>query len=374
MEWQAPLYINFVDFKKAFDSVKRDKIWTILKHYGVPEVFLNIIKEIYRDSESCVLEGGKTSGWFEVKTGVKQGCVMSGFIFIAVVDWIMKNTNNTRRGVRWKFTSVLEDLDYADDLALLSSRFSDMQEKTTRLHDVAEFTGLKINTAKTKTMRVNCRVDDNITVEGKDVEDVAKFTYLGSTMDKTGGAEQDIQRRLGLARTAFSNLQAIWKSAKYSQKTKIRIFSSNIIAVLLYSSETWRMTTAEEERLDIFHRKCLKRILRVHWPNIITNADLYARTGTRPLSCTIRQRRWRWIGHILRRGSEEHERTALTWTPEGRRKRGRPKNTWRRTAETERQRLGWSTWRAAGAAAADREGWRELLRGLMGPCWPGEVK
>ena len=67
----------------------------------------------------------------------------------------MRNTTNARRGLKWKFTTVLEDLDYADDIALLSSRHKDLQEKCSRLHQVSGYTGLCINTAKTKVLRTN---------------------------------------------------------------------------------------------------------------------------------------------------------------------------------------------------------------------------
>ncbi len=76
---------------------------------------------------------------------------MSGFLFNIIIDWIMQNTNNARRGSRWKFTTVLEDLDYADNIALLSSRHKDLQEKCNRLHQVSRYTG----TTKTKVLRTN---------------------------------------------------------------------------------------------------------------------------------------------------------------------------------------------------------------------------
>ncbi|KAL9987722.1 hypothetical protein ACROYT_G002072 [Oculina patagonica] len=151
-EWQTPLYIGFIDFKKAFDSARRHRLLNILKHYGIPDNFVNIICELYDGSTCCVVERGQTSDWFPVEAGVKQGCVMSVF-FNIIIDWIMKNTNNARRGPRWKFTAVLDDLDYADDIALVSSRQKDLQEKCSRLHQVSRYTALCINTTKTKVLR-----------------------------------------------------------------------------------------------------------------------------------------------------------------------------------------------------------------------------
>jgi len=78
-EWQTPLYIAFIDFKKGFDSVRRDKLWNILRHYGIPDNFVDIIKKLYDGSTCCFVENGRTSDWFPVETGVKQSYVMSGF-------------------------------------------------------------------------------------------------------------------------------------------------------------------------------------------------------------------------------------------------------------------------------------------------------
>ncbi|XP_056018352.1 uncharacterized protein LOC125671844 [Ostrea edulis] len=303
---------------------------------------------MYDGSRCCVLEDGKTSDWFEVKSGVKQGGVMSGFLFIIIVDWIMRNTNNRNRDIRWKFTSRL------DDLALLSSRLADLQEKTERLHTVAKYTVLNINAKKTMTMRMNCKTNQKVKIDNKEVEDTDSFLYLGATMDKTGGTEFDITRRLGLARSAFSALNKIWKSSKFKTDTKLRLFNTNVISVLLYCAELWRTTKKDEERLDTFQRKCLRRILNTYWPEKISNDDLYRWTNTIPLSISIKIRRWRWIGHVLRRNNNRNIKIALTWTPEGKRRTGRPRNTWRRTVESERNNLGWTTWQRAEVVAADR--------------------
>lgn len=219
---------------------------------------------------------------------------------------------------------------------------------------------------------MNCKSNDAVVIQNKEVEDIESFVYLGATLDKTGGTETDIKRRLALARNAFSSLCQVWKSAKYSTKTKLRIFNSNVIAVLLYCAEMWRTTEKDDEKLDTFHRKCLRRIMKIHWPEKVSNKDLYERTQSTPLSVTIKIRRWRWLGHVLRREAQNNSKVALTWTPEGRRKRGRPRNTWRRTVEKERQELGWETWRSAELAAKDKAGWRKILSGLMRPLGHGE--
>jgi len=146
---------------------------------------------------------------------------MSGFRFLLSIDWVMNKTTEGRRtGIRWKFTSVLEDLNFAEDIALLSSRYVDMEDKTSRLVDEAAREGLKIN-AKSKVMRINARNDQRIKVNDKQVDDVEEFLYLGALLHKEGGATKDIQQRLSKARQTFYRLRKIWDSSEISRKTKV---------------------------------------------------------------------------------------------------------------------------------------------------------
>ena len=130
-------------------------------------------------------------------------------------------------------------------------------------------------------------------------------------------------------------LKPVWNSTAYQYKTKLKIFRSNVLAVLLYGAETWKMTEHDACRLDRFQRGCLRRIFRIFWPEKITNKDLYKKAEMIPVSDMIADRRWRWLGHVLRLESINHAKVSLTWSPEGRRRRGRPKTTWRRTVESE---------------------------------------
>ncbi|KAL9974923.1 hypothetical protein ACROYT_G012027 [Oculina patagonica] len=118
-----------------------------------------------------------------------------------------------RRRLRWNLATVQEDLDYVDDITLLASRHNDIQEKTSCLQDTAEIVGLSFNPSKTTTMRLNCkpmrRATPCITVEGNQPEDVEGFPYLGAILDKQGGTEADIKRRLVLARNTFATLQPL---------------------------------------------------------------------------------------------------------------------------------------------------------------------
>ncbi len=145
--------------------------------------------------------------------------------------------------------------------------------------------------------------------------------------------------------------------------TKVRIFNSNIKSVLLYGSETWRMTKKTVQRIQTFINSCLKRIFRIWWPNKISNEELWRKGKQEPVEKQILRRKWGWIGHTLRKPATTITRQALTWNPQGKRKRGRPKNTWRRDSEAELKRLG-TSWGVAERTAQNHVGWRRAVDGL----------
>lgn len=362
LEWHSCIYLIFVDYEKAFDSIDRKTLWKIMKAYGIPEKFISMVKAFYRNCRVSVLHGSSKSEWFDVKSGVKQGCVMSGFLFLLVVDWIMRKTlSDGKTGIRWHMMETLEDLDYADDIVLLAETWRHAQKKLSNLNKYGLQTGLKINCGKTESLRINAKNAAPFTVGDKDMKDVAEFTYLGATITTSGGATEDMKIRIGKARKTYYRFKKIWNSSLYRKKTKMKIFQANVISVLLYGSETWKMTEGDERCIDTFVHTCLRRILKIFWPSRVSNDEVRRFAGVEKVSTQIRKRRWRYIGHVLRKRPDDHQRIALSWTPDGKRSRGRPKETWRRTVVREREMLGYQSWEAAAADANDRPLWRKLI-------------
>jgi hypothetical protein len=363
LEWNSPLYINFVDYEKAFDSVDRETLWKLLRHYGIPAKMVNLIRNSY-DGMSCrVLHGGKLTDSFQVRTGVRQGCLLSPFLFLLAIDWIMKNSTSGRgNGIQWTLWSQLNDLDFADDLALLSHSRQQMQEKTNILTVTSKQVGLNIHKDKTKILKLNSTSNEPVTLNGGPLEEVQSFTYLGSIIDQQGGTEADVKARIGKARAAFIQLKNIWTSRELSLTTKIRLFNSNVKSVLLYGAETWRTTKTTIRKVQTFTNSCLRRILRIRWPDTISNANLWERAGQLPIEEQIRKRRWGWIGHTLRKPPTNVTRQALKWNPQGKRRRGRPRNTWRRDLEADTTKMGY-TWNQLERMAQDRGLWRTAVGG-----------
>ena len=141
--------------------------------------------------------------------------------FLLVIYWVMRKTlEEGNTGIRWRFTKKSEDLDFADDLALLSSTRRQLQLKNDHLFNASQGTGLKINIAKAKVMRFNVVNDEKVVVNGEELEDVDSFVYLGAKVTTSGGADDDIICRLGKARAVFGKLINIWKSSQLRRRRR----------------------------------------------------------------------------------------------------------------------------------------------------------
>ena len=224
-----------------------------MESYGIPRKIIHMVQMLCEDSECAVLEvrKGKESEWFKVKTGVKQGDVTSGFIFLVVVDWIMRDTTaGNKTGIRWNITSKLEDLDFADDIALMSSCYTHTQTKTRQLNQFAAWTGLRINKKKTQVLRINSKCDNRILIDNQEQED--RYNYLGTNVSKQGGGGDDIVNRIRKAKVSFMKLKQIWISNIYILRSKLRLLNTLVKSGLLYGSQTWKITEGDNKKLDTF--------------------------------------------------------------------------------------------------------------------------
>src|SRR6218665_929203 len=128
------MLINFIDFKKAFDNVHRQSLCKIIKSYEIPQRIIDIIQNFYDGSRCAVVgHGGEVGEWFQLITGVRQGCVLSPLIFALVVDWVMTRVMSVKdAGIRWINVDRLGDLDFADDIAMFQNSWKGMKELTDR--------------------------------------------------------------------------------------------------------------------------------------------------------------------------------------------------------------------------------------------------
>ena len=273
----------------------------------------------------------------------------------------MKRTDiGVKSGIIWTFTESIGDLDFADDICLLAYSHRDIQSKTEKLVRNAAKVGLHVNKDKTKTMRNNCQTADPVKLGEQDTEDVTEFTYLGAKVTKDRNTAAEIKTRINKARGAFAALKNIWKTKMISKKTKIRIFKSNVLSVLLYAA------VLESDQRNMPHAGSIPK--QVPQKN---SAHLLAKQDNQ---CGAPRPNWD-AAHLVRskekkmevdwprkqNASDIYSKNSHALDPAGNRRRGRPKETWRRSVEREMKALGWS-WGQVAKLAADRPRWRARMK------------
>ncbi|XP_053390161.1 uncharacterized protein LOC128553077 [Mercenaria mercenaria] len=234
-----------------------------------------LIRLFYQKFECSVRVDGQQllSECFHVKSGVRQGCMISLILFLVTIDWVMKKTCDRPIGIQWIPFSQLEDLDFVDDLTVLSTKATNLQQKTNRLNNFANKVGLTLSSSKTKVLSINSTDETFITVNDAPLEQVSDFTYLGSVICNDNAAQKEIQTRPSKVRGFFARLKPIWKSRQYSNTIKLRLYSSFVKPVLLYGSEC----LSDMKKISVFHNGCLRRICRIYWPTKNSTGEQIAR-------------------------------------------------------------------------------------------------
>ncbi|EYC02896.1 hypothetical protein Y032_0097g3004 [Ancylostoma ceylanicum] len=265
-------------------------------------------------------------------------------------------------GISWDNHGRLTDLDYADDIALLAESDSRLQEATSSLNQEATKSGLRISAEKSKIMKIGIEhTPININVGTTQLENVTKFTYLGSTVSYDGDADIDIRTRIAKAAAVFRRLQPLLATTSISNNIKLRLYLSIVVPTAIYTSETWKMCASAIKKINVFHLGCLRRIMKIRYVDHVTNEEVLRRSSTTSLHVIIAQRRLRLAGHILRMPQQRIPHGAMSWTPpDGKRSGCRPRNTWRRTFVNDLKLMNIS--REEGEVLEqDRQRWREFV-------------
>ena len=334
-EYRRRFFAAYIDLRKAFDSVDRDALWRLLRFRGVPQTLINLLFNLYSGTESAVRCGSSISEFFPVSTGVGQGRVEAPTLFNTCMDWAMgRMVEESDCGVSFGDVRVT-DFDFADDAVTFAETLELLVDALETLSSELEPLGLKVSWIKTKIQVFGDSLDalQSVPVCGESVELVDRFTYLGSDIHSSASCDQEVNRRIGRACGVMDSLdRSVWRSRYLCKRTKVRVFGSLVLPVLLYGCETWTLTGDLRNRLNVFGTRSLRRILGYRWSDRVSNERLFRETRMRPITCVIRERQMRLYGHVARfpvndpAGRILSAREPVGWT----RPRGRPYDTWLR--------------------------------------------
>ena len=348
-EYNLDLYMAFIDFAKAFDSVEHVSILTALQNQGVEEKYIRIIAQIY-SSMTAKIRLEREGNSFQLRRGVRQGDPISPSLFISLLEDIFRKMT-----MDWGFQidgTKLQELRFADDIILFATSAEDLRRGIQEVAQQSRKAGLELNAKKTKLMTNS--TEDIIKLDNQELEYVNEYTYLGQTMSFNNATRKEIQRRISAAWSKFWGLKFILTSKAYSIKMKKDIMDSCILPLLLYGAQTWALTSRERRMLQTCQRKMERKILGVTLQDRIRNDDLRKMTNIKDAATSATFTKWKWAGHAMRMDHNRWAHKTTTWDPRiGRRDVGRQRRRW---ADDLRLNFGrnWTT------KAKDRREWRQL--------------
>ncbi|PZC70710.1 hypothetical protein B5X24_HaOG215026 [Helicoverpa armigera] len=349
-EYNKTLYIAFIDYAKAFDSIKHEFIWEALKQQGVPSVYINIIANIYSNIKAKIqLESLGTE--FNIQKGVRQGDPLSPKLFSAVLENIFRKLDWENFGLNIN-GKKLNHLRFADDLVLFEENPKNLEIMIQSLNNESLKVGLKMNTEKTKIM--TNKQQRNIKIGNELLEYVKEYIYLGQVISTEDQNAKEINLRIATGWKKYWALKEVMKCKDLGMAIKRRTFNTCILPCLTYGCETWSLTKSLREKLAICQRAMERSMTGTRRQDRIRNTILRSKTKLTDVLKRIDQQKWRWAGHMIRDKTEKWSKAITEWYPrDGKRNRGKQKMRW----EDDLKQTAGAKWRRV---ANDRSQWKFL--------------
>ena len=151
-EFQKNIYFCIANFAKAFDCVDHNKLWKILKETEIQDHLNLLLRNLYAGQEATVRTGHETTDWFQIRKGVRQGCILSPCLFNLYTEYIMWNArlDVAQAGIKIAGRTI-NNLRYPDDTTLMAES-EELKSLLMKVEEESEKAGLKLNIQKTKIM------------------------------------------------------------------------------------------------------------------------------------------------------------------------------------------------------------------------------
>ena len=152
-EFQKNIYSCLIDYAKIFDCVDHKNLWEILKEMGIPDHLTCLLRNLYAGQEATVRNGHRTTDWFQIGKGVRQGCILSTYLCNFYAEYIMRNAGleEAQAGIKIAGRNI-NNFRYADDTTFMAESEEELKSLLMKVKEETEMVGLKLNIQKTKIM------------------------------------------------------------------------------------------------------------------------------------------------------------------------------------------------------------------------------
>ena len=368
-EYGKETYVLFIDFRQAYDTLKRTELHQALNELGIKGKLARLIKTTLTNTNNSVRVGHDTSSKFAVSDGVRQGDPLSSVLFNSALEVIVRRAGLHRNGlINHKKHQCLA---FADDLVIVTRNKRELQDCIFKLEEEAQRMGLHINETKTKYMTwtdKDYKKGSKLEItngSGKmySFEEVERYAYLGTEFCRRPGYREEMQSRLMKANKCMQGTRGILYNKNISRGLKIKLYKTVIRPVAIYGSEAWTLGATEQRMMAVWERKILRKIYggkkcEDRWERR-NNMELYELFKEPNIVAIMKGRRLSWLGHITRMDNTRTPKRIIESNIGGRRRRGRPKARWRQEVTRDLEE-------------AEIRGWKE--KALNRKTWKGAVK
>ena len=308
-----------IDMSSAFDTISRQTALNLLNDAGCTEDEIRLVRLLLSNTKLHVRVGKSKSTVFISIAGAFQGDSLSGVLFTLTLAGALMHLRAVLERPNPPISTECMPLEseYADDVDFLGEDEHQLREILPVATSVLDEWSLRVNEQKTEYVKVYIAGKEETDMHGVKVagnEPWRNSKLLGSLLCST----KDIFHRIHLANIAFSNFTKVWLQGKrISLKRRIQVYEAQVVSVLLYGSCSWAAPKHVFERLNTTHRRHLRSILNITWPNIISNENLYKRCDVTPITERVDISRWTMLGHVLRLPENSPAALALVFAIDG---------------------------------------------------------
>ena len=209
------------------------KLLKILKEMGIPDHLACLLRNLYAGQEATVRTGHGTTVWFQIRKGVRQGCILSPCLFNLHAGYIMRNAglDEAQAGIKIARRNI-NNLRHANNTTPMPESEEKLKSLLMKVKEESEKVGLKLNIQKTKIM-----LSSPITSWQIDGQTVRDFIFGGSKITADGDCSHEIKRCLLLGRKVMTNLDSIVKNRDITLPTKVRLVKAMVFLVDTYGCE-----------------------------------------------------------------------------------------------------------------------------------------
>lgn len=329
IEFQKPLFLCFVDLKKAFDRVRIADIIDILQEHRTPVNYINVIKELNKNNRTQIKTSQGLTEQGPILTGIRQGDCLSPFLFNLIMDRIINDVKKVCGGYRMGLRSI-KILCYADDVILIADNEDDLQRLLYRFQTTAEKLNMQISLEKTESMVIakeptRCK----LAVNDKPIHQCMQCTYLGVEITSSKNLQQEVRTQVNKASRISGYLRdLIWKNKYISTDSKVRIYKTVVRPILTYAVETRADTAKTKNMMRVAEMKTLRTIKGVSLRDQIRSDAIREDLNIQDVVRFTRSRRRYWRDHVDRMTEDRWAKWAKDGRPNSRRPPGRPPKRW----------------------------------------------